>query len=66
MRSRVRVCVCLSRTAVEGKNEIKNKIKKETRVLTTYNIIMFIDAFVILDLMCRSPIIDFRRGGKSV
>lgn len=65
VRLRVCVCVCLSRTAVEGKNAINKKKKGEKRNKSTYNI-MFIDAFVILDLMCRSPIIDFLRGGKSV
>lgn len=44
----------------------KNAINKKEKGVPTFNIIMFIDAFVILDLMCRSPIIDIRRGGKSV
>jgi len=56
--------VCLSPTAVEGIKAINKKEKEKKHV--SFNIIMFIDAFVILDLMCRGPIIDLRRGGKSV
>lgn len=65
--------VCLSRTAVEGINAINKKereerenYKKKEKQDVSFNIYMFIETFVILDLMCPSPIIDLPRGGKSV
>lgn len=49
---------------LRGKNVINKKRKKKEPL----NVILLCLSmqFVILDLMCRSPIIDTRRGGKSV